>query len=226
MSANSKISKKLALDYITRVSRLQVRPLKPSVVDDYAAALRRGDILPPIVVVHDVHDTYYLADGYHRFAATRTLNGVDTIEVEIVEGTFDDALWLAWGANHKHGLRRTRDQRRAAIRAAVEHPKWSKKSDREIARQVGCDHKTVAAMRRTVRKGGEFPTGSRKPKPSKKQVLKACQTLASAQPEHLGPFETAESAILRAGYKSLGQLLTLADPQKPAFRSNDSIAPT
>jgi ParB-like chromosome segregation protein Spo0J len=219
--------KTLALEYITEDPRLRGRPLKPSVVNDYVAAMRRGEVFPPIKVVCDDKDNYYLVDGYHRLAATRELNGVDTIQVEIVDGTFDKALWLAWGANRDHGLRRTQKQKREATRAALRHPEWGKKTDRAIAKHIGCDHKTVASMRRNLLDaGGEFPTGSRKPKPSKKQVLKACQTLASAQPEHLGPFERAESAILRAGYKSLGQLLTLADPQKPAFRSNDSIAPT
>src|ERR1700733_1929361 len=121
---------RLALEYITEDERLRGRNLKPAVVAQYAEALRRGDILPPVTVVRDDRDNYYLVDGYHRLAATRELNGGDTIKAEIVPGTFDDALWYSLGANRNHGLPRTREQLRSAIRAALKHAKWSKQSDR------------------------------------------------------------------------------------------------
>ncbi len=216
MSANSR-STRLAIEYITEDPKLQGRKLKPAVVNRYVEALRRNEFLPPVKIVRDKDDNYYLVDGYHRLAATRELNGLDTIDAEITPGTYDDALWHSWGANRSHGLPRTREELRSAVRSALKHPKWSKESDRKIGRQVGCDHKTVGNMRRTlVRVRGEFPTGSRKLGLLDKQVLKACQLLASAQPEQVSPFETAECAILRAGYESLMQLLTRADSQKLA----------
>jgi len=204
---------RLALEHITEDPRLQRRKLKPAVVKNYAQALRRGDSLPAVKVVRVADDKYYLVDGYHRLAATRQLNGVATIETEIIEGTFDDALWHSWAANRDHGVRRTRQETRAAVHAALEHPTWKKKTDRAIAKHIGCDHKTVGAMRRTLgRQSGEFPTPRRKPGTSKSAILKACQLLASAQPEQLGWFEESESAILRGGYDSLVRLLGLPDP--------------
>src|SRR5580700_6514868 len=124
---------RLALDHVTLDARLQSRQLQPDVVKDYLGALRRGEELPPIRVLRDVNDNYYLVDGHHRIAATRQMFGIEDIAVEIVYGTFEDALWLSWGANRSHGLRRTQKDLARAIQAAVEHPRWSLESGRAIA---------------------------------------------------------------------------------------------
>ena len=211
MSINSKVSR-LALEHITEDPKLQGRELKRAVVGRYVEALRRNEVLPPVTIVRDKDDNYYLVDGYHRLAATRELNGVDTIDAEIVPGTYDGALWYSWGANRYHGLQRTHEGLRSAVRAALTHPKWSKESDRKIGRQIGCDHKTVGNMRRTLERGrGEFPTGRRKAVPSKGKILKACQLLASAPPEKIPPFDKSEYPILQAGCASLLELLSLAE---------------
>ena len=120
----------------------------------------------------------------------------------------DDALWLSWAANGQHGLPRSREAKRCAIRAALCHPRWKKESDRAIARHIGCDHKTVAAMRRANR-GGEFPTAAsqEKPKPSKEAILEASQLLARVQPEQEADFEHSELAVVRAGYEAVHRLL-------------------
>ena len=203
---------RLALDHITLDCRLQSRRLQPGVVKDYLGALRRGEELPPIRVVHDVNDNYYLVDGNHRIAATRQMLGIEDTAVEIVDGTFEDALWLSWGANRSHGLRRTHRDLGRAIQAAVEHPRWTLESDRAIARHIGCDHKTVASIRRKCA-GGEFPkceigqgshllTG-----PSKSKILRACRLLSRVQPEQARLFSQADIAKVRAGYESMHRLL-------------------
>jgi hypothetical protein len=57
---------RLALDHITFDDQLQSRTLQPEVVIDYLEALRRGEELPPVRVVRDENDNYYLVDGHHR----------------------------------------------------------------------------------------------------------------------------------------------------------------
>jgi len=200
--------------------RLQSRQLKPGVVKDYLGVLRRGEELPPVQVVRDVNDDHYLVDGYHRVAATRQRVGIEDIAVEIVDGTFDDALWLSWGANRNHGLRRTQKDKRRAIRAAVQHPRWKLESDRAIAQHIGCDHKTVGAMRRECT-AGEFPTDKTAPGsrpsagPSKRKILQACRLLAMVQPEQARQFSPAELATVRAGYEPLHRLLFGASTLRP-----------
>jgi hypothetical protein len=187
----------LALDYITLDNQLQSRALKANVVSEYASVIRRGGELPPVLVVRDANDNYYLVDGHHRVAATRELTGIDDIAVEIIDGTFNDALWLSWGANRDHGLRRTQKDKRRAIHAALKHPLWKKKSSRAIAKHIGCDHKTVAAMRQKLARG-EFPTNKTAqgpPRgPSKRDILKACQLLAKVQPEQARQFRRTRAS--------------------------------
>ena len=89
---------RLALDDIALDDRLQSRKIRPGIVKDYVGVLRRGTELPPVRVVRDAHDVYFLVDGFHRVAATRQMLGVDDIAVEIIHGTFEDALWLSWSA--------------------------------------------------------------------------------------------------------------------------------
>jgi hypothetical protein len=203
---------RLALDDISLDDRLQSRDLKPAVVKDYLAILRRGEELPAVRVVRGVNDDYYLVDGYHTVAATRERLGLEDIAVETIDGTFDDALWLSWGANRNHGLRRAQKDIRRAIQAAVKHPRWKLQSDRTIAQHIGCDHKTIGAMRRKC-VSGEFSThqgcpGSRRLSgPSKRQILQACRLLAKVQPEQAGQFSSGELAMVRAGYEPLHRLL-------------------
>ena len=198
----AKTTARLHLDHITVDNRLQSRELNPAVVKDYIAVLQDGGQFPPVRVVHDKEDHYYLVDGHHRLAATRELQGMETIEAEILDGSFSDALWHSWGANRAHGLRRTQKDKRRAVRAALEHPRWSRKSNREIARHIGCDHKTVAA----IRQRGEFPKDkvTRKicpyPGPSKKEILQACRVLARVQSKQARAFSTAELATVKAAH--------------------------
>jgi hypothetical protein len=210
----------LALDYLTLGPRLQSRELKTAVVKEYAKALRRGEIFPPVRVVRDGRDRYYLVDGYHRVAATHERNGIDTIAAEIIDGTFNDALWYSWAANRDHGLRRTQKEKRGIIRAALQHPQWSKKSNRAIPRHVGCDHKTVAAIRRFLT-AGEIPkrrpkAGPRAPRGSfKRSVLRACWLLAEIPPERACQFDAMDLPVVKAGYETLRRLLFDA-PSQPA----------
>jgi hypothetical protein len=218
---------RLALDHILLDDRLQSRELKPGVIKKYLGALRRGEELPPVRVVRDVDDHYYLVDGHYRIAATRQMLGVEDIAVEIVDGTFSDALWLSWGANRCHGLRRTRKDKRRAIQAAINHPRWSLESDRAIARHIGCDHKTVASVRRGPA-GGEFPTHWLSLSgPSKSEILRACQLLSRVQPEQARQFDRADIAKLRAGYEPLHRLLfgfSTLQLEKPLGEENGSEA--
>jgi len=190
-------------------------------VQDYLKVQRRGEELPPVLVVRDPNGNYYLTDGFHRVAAKQEQAGIDDIAVIIIEGTFEDAQWLSWAANRNHGFRRTQKEVRCAIQAALNHPRWSLKSDRAIAKHIGCDHKTVAAMRR-MSAGGEFPTGHQtdegshlSPGPAKSKILAACRLLAKVQPEQARQFNREELAIVREGYEPLHRLLFGASTLRP-----------
>jgi len=117
-------------------------------VAEYAEAIEAGVVLPPVTVFND-GGTYWLADGFHRLAATKRIGCLD-IEVDLRVGTRRDAMLHSFGANATHGLRRTNDDKRRAIVALLSDPDWSRWSDREIARVCAVDHKTVAKVRAEV----------------------------------------------------------------------------
>lgn len=120
----------------------------PALTADEYAALRddiaaRGVVVP---VVLDQHGR--ILDGHHRREIAAEL-GIDCpTEVHHVgddEDARDVALALNLARRHL-----TREQRRELIAADIEARPGD--SDRAIGRRVGCDHKTVGAVRR-----GEVP---------------------------------------------------------------------
>jgi hypothetical protein len=89
---------------------------------------------------------YWIADGHHRVAAAR-LAGLETIEASVHLGNERAALFEATAANKLHGLRRSRADKRRAVRILLSDPKWAAMSDRAIAEHVGVSHPFVAGLR-------------------------------------------------------------------------------
>jgi transposase len=122
-------------------------------VGEYTEALMNGDKFPPVKVFHDGLK-YYLADGYHRYFAHK--NAVfKEIEVEITNGTQRDALQYALGANAKHGLKRTNEDKRNAVMIALNDIEWSMLSNREIAKLCGVSHTFVISIKEKIEKEKE-----------------------------------------------------------------------
>lgn len=116
-------------------------------VDEYSAAMVEGAIFPPIVLFFD-GVAYWLADGFHRYFAALGAFGEDSeANSEIHLGTVRDAILYSVGANAAHGLRRTNEDKRRAVRTLLNDETWAKWSDREIAKRCAVDGKTVAALR-------------------------------------------------------------------------------
>ena len=131
----------------------RARMLDNGIVAEYAEALKAGTQFPPITVYYDGAD-YWLADGYHRIEAAEEAD-LETIQAEIRPGGRRDAILFAVGANRDHGLRRTREDVRRSIETMLQDQEWGAWSDRAIAERVGCDHKTVGAVRAQL---GKFPS--------------------------------------------------------------------
>jgi hypothetical protein len=112
-------------------------------VDEYAEVLTAGGELPPVVVYFD-GAAHWLADGFHRLHAHRSISAV-TVRADVRDGTAREAQMHAYGANQAHGLRRTNDDKRKAVLGMLALvPDWS---DRAIAKHVGVAHTMVAAVR-------------------------------------------------------------------------------
>lgn len=98
-------------------------------VTSYAEAMEAGSEFPAIIVYFD-GTKYWLADGFHRFLATKRLERKE-IAAEVREGSRSDALICALGANAENGLYRTNADKRSAVEIALEE--WRDKSNAYLA---------------------------------------------------------------------------------------------
>jgi hypothetical protein len=114
-------------------------------VDEYADAMADGDKFPAVVVFHD-GARYWLADGFHRYHASRKLGFLD-IEAEVHQGTKREAVLYSVGANAKHGLRRSNADKRKAVLTLLQDRVWKDWSDREIARRCAVSDRMVNRYR-------------------------------------------------------------------------------
>jgi len=120
--------------------------ISEATVAEYAERMIAGDRFPPVVVYLN-NTEYLLADGFHRLLARR-LAKFERIDAEVRQGTRLDALKFSLSANHRHGLRRTNEDKRHAVEIALrEFQEWS---DRAIAQLCGVTHPSVAAVRREL----------------------------------------------------------------------------
>jgi hypothetical protein len=117
-------------------------------VSEYTQVLMEGAIFPPVDVFFDGID-YYLADGYHRYFAHKQAV-VPDIEVRIHNGTQREAVLFSVGANARHGLKRSHEDRRKAVLTLLTDAEWIDWSDREIARKCCVSHVTVSKIRKDM----------------------------------------------------------------------------
>jgi transposase len=141
--------KKLNLEAIRLDGETQARvALDSAQVSEYAEAMRDGDKFPPIVVFHDGSD-YWLADGFHRYHATKQI-GHASIEAEVKTGTVEEAQIYAFGANAKRGLSTNHEDNRSIIIRMLSHPISSGWTNAEIARHVGVSKMTVGRVKASL----------------------------------------------------------------------------
>lgn len=140
---------KLPLTRIRADGGTQTRAeLSLATVSQYRDDMEEGASFPPIVVFYDGTD-HWLADGFHRFEASRAF-GLPTIETEIRQGTQRDAVLYGVGANGTHGLRRTNADKRRAVETLLHDDEWRGWADREIARRCGVGNKFVGDVRASI----------------------------------------------------------------------------
>lgn len=117
-------------------------------VAEYAEKIKQGEELPPIVVFYDGSD-YWLADGFHRYYATKKA-GLSEINTEVINGTKRDAVLFSVGSNAEHGLPRTNADKHCAVNLLLKDDEWMKWSSREIARRCKVSKTLVSDIRATL----------------------------------------------------------------------------
>ena len=142
----------LNLDQIRIDGGTQIREeIDDALVAQYAACMTAHDIFPPVIVLLE-GAAHWLADGFHRYHAARKA-GLKKLRADVRKGTKDDALWVAIGANRANGARLTNADIKKACRVAL--GKFPSRSDNDIAKQIGVDHKTVGKHRKALEAAGK-----------------------------------------------------------------------
>jgi len=141
--------KKLNLAAIRIDGDTQAREaLSQKKVNEYAELMKDGAIFPAIDVFFDGSE-YWLADGFHRYFATKA-QGVVSIESDVHTGTLEDAQLYAYGANKGRGLEMSWKDIRHVIMRMLRHETWGKWTNAEIARHVGCSKMTVGRVKASI----------------------------------------------------------------------------
>lgn len=155
---------KVNLDKICTTAGTQTRNgTSAQTVDSYAGLMQDGVEFPPVVLFDD-GKKYYLACGFHRYAARKKLGAID-IDAEIRKGSLRDAILYSMTANAAHGLQLSVAERRSNIEKMLDDMEWSEWSDREIAKHCGASHTLVSNMRkeRAGTKAAPAKPGKQKP---------------------------------------------------------------
>ncbi len=120
-------------------------------LDEYIEAWNKGDKFPPVELYFD-GTTYWVGDGFHRIQSRLEANiRGNKIEAIVHSGSKRDAILHSVGANAKHGLRRTNEDKRHAVEILLRDPEWSQWSNREIARQADVSEFLVRSTRKAIR---------------------------------------------------------------------------
>ena len=98
---------------------------------------------------------HWLADGFHRYGAHQQKSAV-TIRAEIREGTLKDAILFSVSANTTHGVRRSNEDKRRAVRTLLEDDEWQKWSDNEIAKRSGVSRGLVSGVKKEREEHGHL----------------------------------------------------------------------
>ena len=130
------------------------------VVDAYADQLREGATFPAIRALR-VDGRLLVVDGWHRGLAHRAA-GRDLIEADVSDGTWSEAILAAAGANANHGLQRTMEDKRRAVRLLLTDEASARRSSRELAKVAGVSHTFVDETRKRYNvKAGQVVTSKR-----------------------------------------------------------------
>lgn len=130
------------------------------VVEDWSAELQGGAEFPPADVFR--YGTYHaLGDGGYRLRSHRAA-GRDRMACRVhVCKSKDEAVRAAYamaaGANEHHGVRRSYEDKRAAVRAVIGRPEYLAATDYEIVRLTKTSAYLVRKVRLELMAAGTLP---------------------------------------------------------------------
>ncbi len=120
----------------------------------YIESMKDGIEFPPLDVFNDgTSDKYVLGDGFHRLQSHVSFRPNEPIKCWVHLGTASDARVFAAGANATHGLRRTNEDKRKAVKIVLLEPQCVTWSNRRVADHVKVSEITVRRIREVFEAG-------------------------------------------------------------------------
>lgn len=113
-----------------------------------------GEPWPPLVAFFDGKD-HWLVDGFHRLRAAK-LAELTGFQLDVKPGEMRDAIRLSLSVNAKHGLRRTREDKRRSVERALADDEWVSYSDRKLAQLCAVSPRTIATVRKELEAAGSI----------------------------------------------------------------------
>jgi len=120
--------------------------IRQGTIRQYAASYKNGDTLPPVDVFKSPDGRHFLADGFHRYYGARAAGHAD-IAVELFEGDVREATRYACGANARHAVPRTREDKWFEVAAFLCESELAGATDAEIAKTCRVSRQMIAKVR-------------------------------------------------------------------------------
>ena len=136
-------NKTLAIDLLRLDADTQTRiATHEETVETYSEVVSSNDdwVLGPIDVFHDGTE-YFVADGFHRTLAAQRAKRA-SVPVRLHKGTAYDAKLFGMTANDKHGLRMSREDKRACVEWLLDN--GGKMTQTQVADIAGVSRRTVS----------------------------------------------------------------------------------
>ncbi len=209
----------LDMDQIRTDGGTQTRAaIDMDVAAEYAEAIGGGATFPPVDVMFD-GTNYWLTDGFHRLAAARRA-GREEIEARVSSGDRRSAILAAVGANQAHGLRRTNDDKRRAVRALLSDEEWVRWSDRAIAEACGVAHTFVSVVRKELSGNGlQMPQERVVQRGEQTYTFTPAAPVAKPEPSAMPVIDGAYIAGLQDGEG------TEIDEERPEEEASETVIP-
>jgi hypothetical protein len=167
--------KTISLDAINITGGTQSRlKIDEAYVEEILSKMKEDTEYQPVTAFFDGKE-YWLADGFHRYHATRKF-GKASIKCNVTNGLLRDAILYSKSANNRHGLPPTLQDKLHNAKELIEDFEWGEWSNREIGRICDVSHVTVAKLRvgkvpekvKFLDKDGEVKTRTTKPPKAEK----------------------------------------------------------
>jgi archaellum component FlaC/uncharacterized ParB-like nuclease family protein len=204
--------KSLSVDVINITGGTQSRlKIKEDYVEEILEKMKDGVEYDAVTIFFDGKE-YWLADGFHRYHATRKL-GKASIKCKITNGLLRDAILYSKVANNLHGLPPSLQDKIANAQELIDDFEWGGFSNREIGRICDVSHVTVAKLRvgkvpekvKFFDKDGEVKTRTTKP-PKAEKTFDVATPATPATPVDDGKQQEAIDFLVQENEKLSDQL--------------------